>query len=95
MPKEMSKEMSKEDNKKKVDKKKDDKDNSDVKAVLPKDNYSELRTNQTQRPLEMMTSNLTLKQKKEGAGGAFAAYNLCPEILKAIKTKGYNMPTPI
>ena len=43
----------------------------------------------------MMTSNLTLKQKKEGAGGAFAAYNLCPEILKAIKTKGYNMPTPI
>jgi superfamily II DNA/RNA helicase len=28
-------------------------------------------------------------------GGAFANYNLSVPILKAIKSKGYNLPTPI
>jgi len=40
---------------------------------------------------------VTAKEAKQqkGIGGAFAAYNLSEPILKAIKVKGYNQPTPI
>jgi ATP-dependent RNA helicase DDX54/DBP10 len=33
--------------------------------------------------------------KQVSIGGAFAAYNLSVPVLKAIKAKGYNLPTPI
>ena len=32
---------------------------------------------------------------KKGSGGGFAAFNLSPVVMKGIKTKGYNLPTPI
>lgn len=65
-------------------------DNSDVLAL-------ELRKDQNKEKVEMIKVNhhQPTKEKKGGIGGAFANYNLCQEILKAIKTKGYNMPTPI
>jgi hypothetical protein len=37
----------------------------------------------------------TEKDKQVAIGGAFACYNLSIPILKAIKAKGYNLPTPI
>ena len=33
--------------------------------------------------------------KKKIKGGSFESFNLSPEVFKAIKKKGYNMPTPI
>ena len=33
--------------------------------------------------------------KKKVKGGSFESFNLSSEIYKAIKKKGYNMPTPI
>lgn len=33
--------------------------------------------------------------KKKVKGGSFEAFNLSSEVYKAIKKKGYNMPTPI
>ena len=30
-----------------------------------------------------------------GSAGGFGHYNLSPEVTKAIKSKGYNQPTPI
>lgn len=33
--------------------------------------------------------------KKKVKGGSFESFNLSPEVFKAIKRKGYNMPTPI
>ena len=35
------------------------------------------------------------KKKKNSGGGAFEAFNLSPFLYKAIKQKGYNLPTPI
>lgn len=35
------------------------------------------------------------KKNEKGIGGGFAHYNLSQNILKAIKAKGYNLPTPI
>ena len=35
------------------------------------------------------------KKTKKNGGGAFEAFNLSPELVKAIKSKGYNLPTPI
>lgn len=35
------------------------------------------------------------KKKKKAGGGAFEAFNLSPNVYKAIKQKGYNLPTPI
>ena len=34
-------------------------------------------------------------KKKKSGGGAFEAFNLSPILFKAIKQKGYNLPTPI
>jgi superfamily II DNA/RNA helicase len=36
-----------------------------------------------------------IKKKKKSGGGAFEAFNLSPFLYKAIKQKGYNLPTPI
>ena len=60
---------------------------------------SELKKNQSEKkvthiPLNMVQQNQQ-KKKEGGTGSAFASYNLMPEVLKAIKSKGYNMPTPI
>lgn len=35
------------------------------------------------------------KKKKKSGGGAFEAFNLSSNVYKAIKQKGYNLPTPI
>ena len=35
------------------------------------------------------------KKKKKVGGGAFEAFNLSPNVFKAVKQKGYNLPTPI
>lgn len=32
---------------------------------------------------------------RAGTGGGFAAFNLSQPVLKAIRAKGYNQPTPI
>lgn len=42
----------------------------------------------------LQTSEVTKKKKKSG-GGAFEAFNLSSFLYKAIKQKGYNLPTPI
>ena len=36
-------------------------------------------------------------QKKVGSGGSggFSAFNLCPEVIKGIRVKGYTQATPI
>ena len=39
--------------------------------------------------------NEAMKKKKKAGGGAFEAFNLSPFLYKAIKQKGYNLPTPI
>ena len=55
---------------------------------------SELKKNQSEKRVTMVQQNQP-KKKEAGQGNAFANYNLMPEIVKAIKSKGYNMPTPI
>lgn len=55
---------------------------------------SELKKNQSEKKVAMVQQNQP-KKKEGGVGSAFASYNLMPEVLKAIKSKGYNMPTPI
>ncbi len=35
------------------------------------------------------------RKKKAAKGGSFESFNLSPEVYRAIKRKGYNMPTPI
>jgi ATP-dependent RNA helicase DDX54/DBP10 len=40
----------------------------------------------------MLSSN---SSKKKVKGGSFESFNLSSEVFKAIKKKGYNMPTPI
>lgn len=55
---------------------------------------SELRKGQTEKKVAMVQQNQS-KKKEGGSGSAFANYNLMPEIVKAVKSKGYNLPTPI
>ena len=35
------------------------------------------------------------KKKTKSGGGSFESFNLSPELFKAVKRKGYNLPTPI
>lgn len=35
------------------------------------------------------------KKKTKSGGGSFESFNLSPEVFKAVKRKGYNLPTPI
>jgi len=37
----------------------------------------------------------SLQGKKKVKGGSFESFNLSSDVYKAIKKKGYNMPTPI
>ena len=55
---------------------------------------SELKKNQSEKRVAMVQQNQQ-KKKESGQGSAFANYNLMPEIVKAVKSKGYNIPTPI
>jgi ATP-dependent RNA helicase DDX54/DBP10 len=46
--------------------------------------------------LAKIENGIALKAKKgKTTGGGFEHYNLIPELFKAIKSKGYNLPTPI
>ena len=57
--------------------------------------FKELKQGQNQEKVELI-KNVKPKSKSNTAGGnAFGAYNLSPDILKAIRIKGYNLPTPI
>ena len=53
------------------------------------ENFKELKQNQGQKKALAVQA-----PTKKGQGG-FAAYNLSPPLIKAIRAKGYNMPTPI
>ena len=64
----------------------------------------ELKQNQVQERVIFQSKNKRdqVKAKAVGnekvgqsIGGAFANYNLSVPVLKAIKAKGYNLPTPI
>ena len=65
------------------------------------ENIKELRGSQNKERVEFKPKNkrdqvkVTEKDKQTSIGGAFASYNLSVPVLKAIKAKGYNLPTPI
>jgi len=56
--------------------------------------FQELKQNQSQQKLQNI-HNYSKDSKQKSIGGAFANYNLSMPLLKAIKAKGYNQPTPI
>lgn len=45
--------------------------------------------------MEIIKSVKSKSKSNTSGGNAFGAYNLSPNILKAIRIKGYNLPTPI
>lgn len=53
---------------------------------------NELRQGQSQQRIQQVHAN---KKDKTQIGGGFAHFNLSQDILKAIRSKGYNLPTPI
>jgi|TARA_B110000285_G_C14489982_1_gene323467 ATP-dependent RNA helicase DDX54/DBP10 len=66
------------------------------------DNVKELKSKQTPERYDFKPKNkreqvktMDPGNKQVSIGGAFAAYNLSVPVLKAIKAKGYNLPTPI
>jgi superfamily II DNA/RNA helicase len=63
-------------------------DNNDI-------NFNELKAGQTREKLEQIHGKPQKNNDKKAGAGGFGHYNLSPEIVKAIRAKGYNMPTPI
>ena len=49
----------------------------------------------TSKEEEKVPGSANFVSKKKVKGGSFESFNLSQEIFKAIKKKGYNMPTPI
>jgi len=59
--------------------------------------FNELKQGANKDRLEQVKGNQSSKKDGKGGliGGGFSHYNLSQNILKAIKVKGYNLPTPI
>jgi ATP-dependent RNA helicase DDX54/DBP10 len=47
------------------------------------------------KPNDQDEEKTTFQGKKKVKGGSFESFNLSSDVYKAIKKKGYNMPTPI
>ena len=57
--------------------------------------FKELKQGQNQEKVEIIKTVKSNSKSKTSGGNAFGAYNLSPNVLKAIRIKGYNLPTPI
>ena len=66
-----------------------------MKNTVSKDNFHLLKQSQSQTRLQHVKHNPKEKKDAKPIGGGFAQFNLSMAILKAIKAKGYNLPTPI
>jgi ATP-dependent RNA helicase DDX54/DBP10 len=71
--------------------------NSDLLVSELKQNQNSERVIFKSKHIKEQVKERVVGNEKHGAsiGGAFANYNLSVPILKAIKNKGYNLPTPI
>lgn len=69
-------------------------DNTDILFKELKQGQSQEMVKQIKRPDQHKKAK-DKKNEKPAMGGAFANYNLSMSVLKAIKVKGYNQPTPI
>lgn len=54
--------------------------------------FKQLKESQSKEKVEQVKPS---RKPGQASGGGFAAFNLSPNIIKAIRGKGYNQPTPI